>query len=243
MLIYGRFYLDQFQICKKVFVIDSNPKTIEWLCYNATDNGADHTLALRGTQLNQDSYFINPKNFSNYIIQAFHEYGLTDGLTIYNRNEDFIEVWAFYTTYENSILSTNILNSKVLDVCTKFKAYFERNMSVLDLQYQIGIEFSNGIDLSPISSQNVDSTDVLSSLISYRDVIKINNQEFKLSKREWECWRFMALGQSTKMTANHLGGISARTVESYIDNLKRKTGCYDKSSLATLFIKNFKDWI
>lgn len=55
----------------------------------------------------------------------------------------------------------------------------------------------------------------------------------KLSKRELECLHYLLMGKSAKETAASLK-ISHRTIESYIESMKNKLGCFSKSQLFTL---------
>jgi hypothetical protein len=133
---YGKFYLDDQQICKTAFYLDSDLRGAQWFCSNVVDNGVDYTTALRQTPLNQDSYFTLPKNTSDYIIRAWHTLGCLDALTVYNRKNESVEFWDFSSTYDTSLLSGNVLSSQTLDVLLKFRAYFDRKLLDLDLQYQ-----------------------------------------------------------------------------------------------------------
>ena len=55
-------------------------------------------------------------------------------------------------------------------------------------------------------------------------------QIFKLSAREKECLCFLVKGKSAKETAALLG-LSPRTIESYLDHIKTKWGCWSKQEL------------
>ena len=55
-------------------------------------------------------------------------------------------------------------------------------------------------------------------------------QIFQLSSREKECLHFLVKGKTAKETAALLG-LSPRTVESYLDHIKTKWGCWSKQEL------------
>jgi len=57
-----------------------------------------------------------------------------------------------------------------------------------------------------------------------------NANPLDLSKRELECLFLMLRGRTAQQTANVLQ-LSRRTVESYLDNMKNKFGCLNKSEL------------
>jgi DNA-binding CsgD family transcriptional regulator len=242
--LYGRSYLDDKHNCKKVFLLDSNLESAQWMCYNGLNNSVDYTLALRQSPLYQDTFFIPPQNTSDYIVSSLSALGLSRAVNIYNRKDNFIECWDFRSTNDSSILSSNVLNSKTLDVLLRFRKYFDRKLLDLDLQYQVSLEFSNEMDFSFLPKQTVyNNFNVGEFLQPYHDLLQLNGKEFRLSKREWECWRLLAMGQTVKTIANCLNGISPRTVEFYIENLKEKIGCHNKPSLAKLFLEDFKEWV
>lgn len=74
--------------------------------------------------------------------------------------------------------------------------------------------------------------------ISVGDVCLLgrSGDKIALSKQESKCIKFISLGNSMKETAKILN-LSPRTVESYLNNVKFKTGYYYKSQL----IKSFLD--
>jgi len=59
---------------------------------------------------------------------------------------------------------------------------------------------------------------------------------YNLSLREWECLSLWAQGFTAKTIAIELG-VSPRTVESYIEKIKDKTGLFSKRALVELIHK------
>jgi DNA-binding CsgD family transcriptional regulator len=59
---------------------------------------------------------------------------------------------------------------------------------------------------------------------------------YNLSSREWECLNLWARGMTAKTMAIELG-VSHRTVESYIEKIKDKTGLFSKRDLIALIHK------
>jgi DNA-binding CsgD family transcriptional regulator len=57
-----------------------------------------------------------------------------------------------------------------------------------------------------------------------------NSNPLNLSKRELECLFLLLRGQTAQQTANVLQ-LSRRTIESYLNNMKNKFGCFNKSEL------------
>ena len=65
------------------------------------------------------------------------------------------------------------------------------------------------------------------------------NNPYHFSSRELECIFFLLRGMSAKQIALFLG-LSKRTIEFYIDNIKNKVGCNKKSELLELMLeKNY----
>ena len=64
---------------------------------------------------------------------------------------------------------------------------------------------------------------------------------YKLSSREWQCLSLWACGFTAKGIGLKLR-ISPRTVESYIEQVKQKTGIFYKNDLINLFYKDKLDW-
>lgn len=75
---------------------------------------------------------------------------------------------------------------------------------------------------------------------SNRILVKIKEETFTVSQREFQCLRLLAHGKRTKGIANFLG-ISRRTVESYLLILKRKTGASFHGSLADFYWNYFEE--
>ena len=71
----------------------------------------------------------------------------------------------------------------------------------------------------------------IKSLVRYRLGAKYGN--IYLTKREAECMVWLLRGKTTSNIATILE-LSSRTVESYIKNMKTKTGCRTKSELIDL---------
>jgi len=67
-----------------------------------------------------------------------------------------------------------------------------------------------------------------------------SNTEIKdhFTKREKDCLGYLVYGLTTKEIAFELG-ISPRTVEFYLNNIKDKMGCYCKSQLLKIILKKY----
>lgn len=69
---------------------------------------------------------------------------------------------------------------------------------------------------------------------------KHNANPFSLSKRELECLRYILQGNTSNTIANSLG-LTKRTIDFYIGNIKNKMGCANKSELIISAMKHGYD--
>jgi DNA-binding CsgD family transcriptional regulator len=136
-------------------------------------------------------------------------------------------------------LTDNKINLKQFDILSKLKAHLSRKIKDLDLKDTLTIDFTKKFDLRPNDKTKHMNTNALNP---YNHSFHIDNNTFELSKREWECWRLIALGQTAKTIGNQLD-ISQRTAEHYINVLKQKTALPNKADLATEFYRQFKEWL
>ena len=70
-----------------------------------------------------------------------------------------------------------------------------------------------------------------------RKSLIVQGKLITISKREWECLYMLAGGKTMKEAAKSLR-LSPRTVESYLNNLKIKTGYNTKSDLIKMYLDN-----
>ncbi|MBY0544559.1 MAG: helix-turn-helix transcriptional regulator [Gammaproteobacteria bacterium] len=82
---------------------------------------------------------------------------------------------------------------------------------------------------------------ILSSLLSDIRNTLLNIEKTIFSAREIESLYFLCQGKTAKQTAQIMG-ISPRTVETYIETLRAKTGCINKMALISKFSRYFQDF-
>ena len=239
--IYGLFHLDENQNCEKVFVIDSRLKKSKWICDNAFDISPEYLETIRQLSINEEGYFIPPKRTDDYMINVWPVLGILDSVTMYKRHSNTIEFFEFNSTHNQSILLQNEIRIELknIGILSKLKAHLSRKIKDLDLNYNVTLDFPKKFDLNYNDKTKHANLDVL---YPYNHSIMINDKTFDLTKREWECWRLLALGQTAKTIGNKLD-IKQRTAEHYINLLKQKTAINEKTLLAELFYTNFKEWI
>lgn len=117
-----------------------------------------------------------------------------------------------------------------LEFCNCFERRFEHILQDNSIKRQY---YKDLIYPQSLESSVLDEKLFYKNLNQYSDY---NNMLSMLSSRENECICRMIVGQTYKEVAASLG-LSHRTVESYIDNIRHKTGLHYKNEI----IKYFKN--
>jgi DNA-binding CsgD family transcriptional regulator len=77
----------------------------------------------------------------------------------------------------------------------------------------------------------------LNSFLRGKFVNLSRRSNITLTAREQECLKYLFLGYTAKQTGEILG-LSFRTIESYLDNIKNKLGCFRKTEILTRIISS-----
>lgn len=149
--------------------------------------------------------------------------GIDHGISIFKPNNTSLEVFAFATKANNH----NILNTYItqIEYLQKFTNYFrEKATSLIKLAEinKIILPFNNKFNFP--SNENIPHEYAFTKQ-------KINT----LSNRQHECCELIMKGYTTKEIAANMG-LSARTVEYYLNNVKVKLGCKNKTELLVKLI-------
>ncbi len=202
-------------------------------------------LISKNIRVNQKSYFsiggdinsFDPKN--DPIAYLIYDHGIWNTFNICKLSDsDFIEFYSFSLDINNSFpLNYYLENRNLLD---HFSDYFnEKAKDIINCKnkkklaiFEQQFNFSNKSE-GDILAQNIEQF-LLDTKID-RSFIKVNNKEIRLSKRESECLKYLAAHKSIKEIGKVLG-ISPRTVEYYLLNIKDKTGITKKSELLAQFL-------
>ncbi len=183
---------------------------------------------------------------SDRLCSVLYGFDIWNSLCIYYKNEDFVESFYFTSTKENrDIINFYLNNLKLLE---RYASHFKGKF----------LEATNLDDLAELSEPTV-SADIFANQSTQGDneeikiksfseslpirklVVNRDGQSIVLSKREAECLCYMAFGKTMKEIATCLN-LSPRTVEFYVDNMKKKTGFYSKSQLLNMFFSGQTEW-
>jgi DNA-binding CsgD family transcriptional regulator len=177
------------------------------------------------------------------IFKKYNPFDLIEG------GDGYFDLYGFTTNSEEDNLVNFYLNNR--DIFEDFKRYFrDKAASLIQMAENDKIvapkhmqaNFDSQIIKICHSNKN-NNCDINEELLNNikPDRYSCYNKEgliIYITKREMECLKYLVRGRSIKETANFLN-ISPRTVESHLEKLKAKTGCYRKSDLITFYEDNF----
>lgn len=162
--------------------------------------------------------------------KALYENNIWNIFIKYERFKDFCNVWFFAADKENeSILDFYINHQNVLK---HFMLYFRDNFSELIKNPPAHSLIKTHV---PLSHQTEKEERRLYDFFSKTEIKKYYlAEDFYFSKKETECLFHLSCGKTLKEIA-HVTHLSPKTIEFYINNMKRKTGCTFRSQLINLF--------
>lgn len=164
------------------------------------------------------------------VFEDSKQMGVDHGIFIIEPQKDSCEFFAFATTRENRQIINTYLTQ--MDFLKKFGAYFKVKAKSLIMdgeKNKIYLPYHNKKILNEINTN-----------LSYLLEDECNNSNLtRLSKRQHDCAQLLLQGKTTKEIARHFS-LSPRTIESYIDNLKLKLHCQNKTELI-LKLSEYRD--
>ena len=192
---------------------------------------------IQETSLNSYSYFLWPNGNNCLLVQScLQKIGLTRGLTIYKRCPDRMETWWFASKNGKGIPYS--ITQESISLFQKFVRFFdETKTSNHLLSLSPLVKYPIPIDMAYNQSNFEKNQNFEVSLSGNKFTLNIGEKPISLSKREWECLSGMAQGKTYKGVANTLS-LSPRTVETYLNQIREKTGVASKSKLIDCFLAN-----
>lgn len=182
--------------------------------------------------------FLWPEEFlkkeKDPLYNLVYENDVWHGLTISQKSSDYVETWSFTTSKNVEGMHQFYINN--LQILQHFVKHFELKMA--HIMHSISPDnlafFSTPFDLD-VNLEVIDDKikDFFTNTQLIRSYVSSTNIGAKLSPRELECLLYIASGLSMKQIAIKLY-ISPRTVETFINSIKTKTGLHYKSQLISL---------
>ncbi|MBY0500637.1 MAG: helix-turn-helix transcriptional regulator [Alphaproteobacteria bacterium] len=207
---------------------------------------------------NHDKYvYAGDFDPNNRLQDFFYQSNKWNSLDIYDRKENYVDIIHFGSNRENIHAYDFYLNNlKILeDTLGRFVEVFKEKMDEFYRKYDLSL--LSFCDSSKQSEQIVNENlfcdqeskneyqcvDELWNKNTQltRNIKKIplflNSETVYISFREAQCLLFLSRGRTVKEIGKELD-LSPRTVESYIENIKNKTGIICRSTLVDIFYKN-----
>lgn len=159
-----------------------------------------------------------------------YDYDIWNALVIYERFSGYSKFWFFATGRCNTEIINYYVNN--IPIFKKFIVYFEERFKETFTNFDKESLISSKVKTHPYYSATEEKNKEFLSKINLKKYRFQNDIYF--SARETECMYHLSCGKSVKEIGSILG-LSPRTIESYIVNVKNKTGCNNKSQIIKLF--------
>ncbi len=173
------------------------------------------------------------------ILNASYEHNLWHGLRIYETFEDYVDCWHFTTSVSNFQIVNFYINE--INAFKRYIHYFNEKAAHL----------INGkkplycLGENPFEHQNpkvVCLKEKFKDELSIKKFkVNINNRQITFSKREAECVEHIVQNKTFKEAALKMN-LSPRTVEFYVNNVKRKVNCTSSHELVSLLNQYSIKW-
>jgi DNA-binding CsgD family transcriptional regulator len=183
-----------------------------------------------GDAVRINSYLWNTDG--NSLAQVRREVNMWNGASLYTNHGDYLEGWSLGGTLEDTQLSHLIINN--LCLINKFMHYFRSAASdLISLEDRSVLLDLVKADQDQTQGEAKKLEEFARRIELHKYFLKNGNQEFTISSREMECLRQKDMGLSAKEMARVMG-ISYRTVESYFENIKIKSGLGNVSQVLAI---------
>jgi DNA-binding CsgD family transcriptional regulator len=164
------------------------------------------------------------------------KYDVWNGFTVSKRGSNYVETYSFATT-ANMPLSPNfyINNREIFDY---FSLMFQNKAAdfINRIPHHQLSHFAKSFDMG-FQKPNTQENKWGGFLKTLSSVHSFTDKKVKFTHRELQCLVELSNGQTMKEIARAMA-ISPRTVESYLNSMKIKTGCFRKSQLLSLIPGN-----
>jgi len=171
--------------------------------------------------LNPESYyFLWEPNLPAFPVSLAREFNIANGLCFVERHSDAYELIAFATPVNNLQAVDIYLNH--LELLGNFIQCFRETKAGL-----IKIADKHRIVLGPDEEDINKNSMFLHSQVCKHKTVYFQEKCHTITLREYDCLTHLSLGKTAKEIAKALN-ISFRSVETYLERVKIKTGCRTK---------------
>jgi DNA-binding CsgD family transcriptional regulator len=200
---------------------------------------------------------------NNKLFEFFYENDKWNSIDLYFRQNEYVDVAHFSSSRSNVGVINFYLNrvEQLYSFFNNFRVQFDNEIKKFFIgKYALNLELFHKKNINNIINDSLfemidDGNHFYGDCLSRIDdglkkilfllndkPICINGTNVTLTSREIECYYLLARGKSYKEIAQYLN-ISPRTVESYINHIKIKTGIQYKTSLIETFYSFYGEYI
>lgn len=173
---------------------------------------------------NKFHYLLLPNQndgFSQVIFDYKNYFDINFGINFYERYESYFDLFSFFTRDDSPSKINHMINH--IDIFEKFKLYFKEKAAKL-----IAKSAQNEIILPQHMRPNLSGLKKDPRL--KRHCFTTQGQKNYLTDRELEVIKYLAQGCTAK-DAGKLSGLSPRTIENYLANIRTRLGIHKKHEI------------
>lgn len=172
------------------------------------------------------------RSFTRLITDAKVNFDYGNGISINKKQSDYVDSFGFRGFSHDEDINFRYLSN--LFSIEKFL-----NLFLLKAGKLISGAYKNRVVIPEPDDINLYTGNVGAVYDQFHidNNLLVYNSNIPFSQRESECIYLMLLGKTTKETARKLG-ISPRTVETHINNIKAKLNCISRSQILSLISSN-----
>ena len=238
-LAYRRFSLND----NKLFCLINNEKWREVVF--SKQYWTSHTFPSLIQNLNDRGHFVNvwpdSPTSSDPIYNLLFELNIWNGIVLYHKTDNYLETFCFVGDKKSNETKNFFVNN--MQILEQFSHYFRFTSQRLFEDITDNMLIDVNLSLNQNNNITIKQNDAISNFYDQTDikkyVIRLNGDTIFLTKREKECLGLMSKNQTTKEAARNLG-ISPRTVEYYLNQIKLKTGCICTSQLTEIYLQQIE---
>lgn len=184
-----------------------------------------------------------PTKPTNIGMKIFYDNGYWPGLAITHRREESTEQYVFLSNKNNN--RAKDLFIKYHSLLEKFSLYFQAEQSdIIKNANKYKAKYSNGFNCylpehDPITSMHKIRL-FLESIGINKGVFNNEGEYINLTNKEKYCLELINKGFSIKEISRKLL-LAPKTIETHLNNIKHKIGCYNKKELIHIYRNSFME--
>lgn len=208
--------------------------------------GTSPTIQIESSPIGQSYHVMFPSNISLFnrnkdpVLHLLHTCDIWPVYAIYKNGLDFVEAYCFGMNKTDEYAPQFYFKNMLL--LEHFCLYFaEKASDLIDHQDTKKLAYFDQKFTFITSHAEDEWTKNAEQFLNQTQLQRLHliekNYDILLSKRETECLRHLAFGKSAKEIGRTLN-LSHRTIETYINKIKVKTGFNNKIDIINSYLKN-----